>query len=313
MILLTPARCLVIVILIAAALILACSASRKIRHTDPSTWPSPAPDYVKSFSIERYQREIGFSLKKRQVLFERACWNWTAKGLTGAIWVSVSSTARAAREALFSGSGRLPSISPKLLGPDGVMIGDVSWLSATRGRHLWFCRRNVAVWMEVAQRGKDPQDELIRLSKAVVKAIDSEELVTKPDLVECPVAEVDAPEQLKVGESATISVVARRPEGAQLTYTCLPTNARYMRSPGRFFRSTATGKVRFDLEAMEAGDAVVILDVTDDQGMTTRTVKIIRIVGDPTKPPGVRCPECRSKVPANSEGCPHCGVSLKKK
>jgi len=296
------------VLLVASMLfIVAGGRAPEVRHQDPSTWPKAPDRYVRHFSLSTAQHEIGLALSKPQIAFDYVSWDWTAGGSKGGIKVSVFPTADAAREASFG--PKYVSISPKLCLPDGAAIGDVSWLSQPDGRAMWFFRRNVAVFIASNDAKANMHNEVVRLARAVVKAIDKSDLVDDPSLVRCPTLQVEVPKEVKAGEKATLVALAQSDAMTQLTLTCFPTS-QHMRPVGRFIQATTTGEARFVLEAKEQGECAVVVYVTDAEGMTRKVEKTVHVLGDPKRPGPLRCPHCRSEIPRGIRACPHCGEAV---
>jgi len=287
----------------------------RIVYKDPTTWPAAPPGYVRSFSIQAHQRQIGFSLTDRLALSRKVQWTWSANGFGGQIRVSVWPTPREAHIWLAS-MLTLSSLVPKgLSAPGGGVVGDISWWLDDV---LYFSRRNVAIRIQLRQKGPDAARELARVSKAIVAAIDSEELVKSPAQVKCPEFDVELPETLRPRDRGRIRIVARETEGRELRYRCV---ARPRRS-GAVKRGPASadpGVATYTLLAGEPGALVVTVYVTDQDGMTRKAVKTVQILGQPTggapTPADTRpCRQCRRRVPHNTAKCPHCGsISQNKK
>ena len=265
-----------------------------VRPRDPATWPAGKPGLVRCFSIEACQKQVGFSLRKQRPSAGEARWDWTSGPVKGEIRISIWPTTQEARQTL-SGSMSLNSFGVKLFAPDGRTLGDVSWTTAggvldAQGKIAWgahtliicLCRRNVACCLFVrpdhvfsVEESAAAHEELVRVARAIVGALDAVEVVASPASVECPEIEVDVGDELRPKMDATIRIAVRRARSPEVAYSCFVTPNSYQGQGGRL---PVPGEVQARIRPTELGPGVCRVTVTDASGMTRRVEKPVRVV-----------------------------------
>ena len=157
----------------------------ELRFYDATTWPALGDEAVTSFSLKKHAKALGVSLKKPFYSSDRVSWDWANDRASGEIDVSIRRTPGEACQAVADSlTGHMQP--PVLSDIPGGMSDDICWVSAD-AKHLCFCRKNVAVWIQIdAVSGSNTTTELKQLAQTIVAIIDAEQVVTDFSLVECP-------------------------------------------------------------------------------------------------------------------------------